>query len=85
MKTEDFSKEDAPYLEHGMADKVSKANEWIQEYKTEIDVYSNKFCSNPKLYKPSFDYWSDIYNNVYEGPDNWRAFMVAWCDEFGGI
>jgi hypothetical protein len=37
MRMEDFSKEDAPYLEHGMAAKAEKAQRWIQANRTALD------------------------------------------------
>ena len=62
--------EDAQYLEAGMALKVKIARRWIESHEKEIGI---------RLYE-------DVINDYLKiRPKDDRAFMFAWCENFGGI
>jgi hypothetical protein len=66
-----FSKEDAPYLEHGMASKAKEAEGWVRCYEYIKEGH-----------KQTYEFFEDVVER-YDG--EWRAFMFGWCEVFGGI
>lgn len=75
MDISEFSKEDAPYREHGMAQKVAEAKKWIRQ--------NRKICSHCGQEIPEM--FEDVVIKYSQDDNLQRAFMFAWCDLNGGI